>query len=76
MIWHKYGASLIKFGCWEPLEAKNGVLGIDRAMDSALLRRKFSLGAPYYPLWLRVGAQKLNSARGWKFSVQSLKGNG
>ena len=39
-----------------------GVLGIDRVMDSALLRRKFSLEAPYSPRWLRVGAPKLNSA--------------
>ena len=53
-----------------------GVLGIDRAMDSALLRRKFSLGAPYSLRRLRVGATTLNSACGWLFYVQSLKGNG
>ena len=39
-----------------------GVLGIDRAMDSAFLRRKCSLGVPYSPCRLRVGAPKLNSA--------------
>ena len=53
-----------------------GVLGIDCAIYSALLRRKFSLGAPYYPRQLRVGAPKLNFAWGWLFYVQRLKGNG
>ena len=53
-----------------------GVLGINRAMDSALLRRKCSLGAPYSPLRLRVVAQKLNSAWGWLFYIQNLKGKG
>ena len=53
-----------------------GVLGIDHAMDSALLRRKCSLGAPYSLRRLRVGATTLNSACGWLFYVQSLKGNG
>ena len=53
-----------------------GVLGIDRAMDSALLRRNCSLGAPYYLRRLRVGSPKLNSAWVWLFSVQRLKGNG
>ena len=35
-----------------------GVLGIDRAMDSALLRQKFSLGAPYSQRRIRVGEPK------------------
>ena len=56
-----------------------GVLGIDRVMDSALLRQKCrqkrSLGAPYSPRRLRIGSTKLNSAWGWLFSVQRLKGN-
>ena len=52
------------------------VLGINRAMDSSLLRRKCSLGAPYSPRWLQFGAPKLNSAWGWLFYVQSLKGSG
>ena len=53
-----------------------GFLGIDHAMVSALLRRKCSLVAPYSPCRLRVGAPKLNSAWGWLFSVQRLKGYG
>ena len=52
------------------------VLGIDRVMNSALLRQKCSLGAHYSPRRLRVGAPKLSSAWGWLFYVQHLKGNG
>ena len=46
-----------------------GVLGIDRAMDSALLRQKCILRAPYFPRRLRVVATKLNSPWRWLFSV-------
>ena len=53
-----------------------GVLGINRTMDSELLRQKFSLGAPYSPRRIRVGTPKLYSVWGWLFSVQRLKGNG
>ena len=53
-----------------------GVLGIGRAMDSALLRKKYSFMAPYSPRRLGVGVPKLNSAWGWLFYVRSLKGNG
>ena len=49
-----------------------GVLVIGRAMDSALLSQKCSLGAPYSPCRLRVGAPKLNNAWEWLFSVQRL----
>ena len=52
------------------------LLGIDHAMDSAHLRQKCSLGAPYSPRRLRVGAPNLNSAWGWLFYMQRLKENG
>ena len=48
------------------------VLGIDRVMNSALLRQKCSLGAPYSLRRLRFGAPKLNNAWEWLFSVQRL----
>ena len=53
-----------------------GVLGINCAMNSALLRQKCSLGAPYSLRRLRFGAPKLNSTWEWIFYVQHLKGNG